>query len=182
MYKSFLELDVEKSGALTPPQFARFGDGLTSLFAERVFEAHVLGRRKERPAEMDFDAFLDFVLAWTHRSHPVALSYFYRVLDVHAGSGLTRAELALFFGSVHEEWLATSPAYDVPVSDVVSEIMDLLRGDGAEASRVSLRDFTRCGNGGTVVGLLASVEEFVTYDGREQALFVQAESGSPPRG
>jgi len=48
-----------------------------------VFEEHVVARRgAARRDEMDLTAFVDFVLAWDHRSHPAALKYFFAIYDI----------------------------------------------------------------------------------------------------
>ena len=52
--------------------------------------------------EMDFHAFLDFVLAWSDKEHPASLAYFFRVLDVNRTGALTNAEIWTFLKSIHD--------------------------------------------------------------------------------
>ena len=72
------------SGGLSRSEFANISQGtMSGLFIDRVFEEHVAARRgAARRDEMDLTAFVDFVLAWDHRSHPAALKYFFAIYDI----------------------------------------------------------------------------------------------------
>lgn len=87
-YRAFLDLDTDKSGTLSASEFSKFADGgLTDLFVDRLFDCHsgqgargprglpqagagaggVGGggaKRRGCRNEMDFQSFLDFMLAW----------------------------------------------------------------------------------------------------------------------
>ncbi len=136
LYKHFLELDEDKSGTLSAAEFAKYagagGGGFTPLFVARVFEQHVQSRRRR---EMDLHGFADFVSAWTHKQvrrrgmglphtprglsnactqHPVSLSYFFRVLDVHAQRCLTSHEVRTWSRAVVVADCCSTPS-DPPV-------------------------------------------------------------------
>lgn len=51
----------------------------------------------------------------------------------------------------------------MPTGDVVAELFDLTHTKG----RITLRDLVESDTGATVVGMLASVDEFRAYDTRE---------------
>lgn len=169
--------------------------GLTDMFLDRLFEEHSLKglsgarrvrserlkpaatnvepfvaksmekRRKALESEMDFHAFLDFVLAWSDKGHPASLAYFFRVLDVNRTGALTNTEIWTFLKSIHETWTADPDNYDLNMLDVQDEIFDMVKA--AEAGRITLEDLARCGCAGTVVEILCDHTGFWRYDNRE---------------
>ena len=122
-------------------------------------------RRKALESEMDFHAFLDFVLAWSDKGHPASLAYFFRVLDVNRTGALTNTEIWTFLKSIHETWTADPDNYDLNMLDVQDEIFDMVKP--AEAGRITLEDLARCGCAGTVVEILCDHTGFWRYDNRE---------------
>lgn len=60
------------------------------IFLDRLFEEHATSDKSQRaegfPNQMDFGAFLDFMLAWDNRGTWSGIQYFFPVLDV-AGKG-----------------------------------------------------------------------------------------------
>jgi len=169
--------------------------GLTDLFVDRLFEEHSLKglagarrvradrlkpiatnvdpfvaksmekRRKAMESEMDFHAFLDFVLAWSEKEHPASLAYLFRVLDVNRTGALTNAEIWTFLKSIHETWTSDPDNYDLNMLDVQDEIFDMVKP--AEAGRITLEDLQRCGCAGTVIEILCDHTGFWRYDNRE---------------
>ena len=83
---------------------------MSPLFIERIFEEHSAAKRSgslpgsgfraapgEAPpaGEMSFTAFVDFLLAWDHRSLPVGVHYFFPVLDLCGCGRLTQVSGSL---------------------------------------------------------------------------------------
>ena len=72
---------------------------MSPLFIERIFEEHGAAKRscglQAAPAagEMSFTAFVDFLLAWDHRSLPAGVAYFFPVLDLCGCGRLTQVGL-----------------------------------------------------------------------------------------
>lgn len=64
------------------------------IFLDRVYEEHVTSHKSHRgrgyPNQMDFGAFLDFMLAWDNRSSWVGICYFFPVLDLKGRGYLTQ--------------------------------------------------------------------------------------------
>ncbi len=56
------------------------------IFLDRVYEEHLVShktcRAKGYPNQMDFGAFLDFMLAWDNRSSLAGIQYLFPVLDL----------------------------------------------------------------------------------------------------
>ena len=73
--------------------YVRFGTGtLTPVFIQRVFEECMTYEK-----EMDFKAYLDFVLAMDNKREPQALQYFFKLLDVNHRNYLNSFDLLFFF-------------------------------------------------------------------------------------
>ena len=169
--------------------------GLTETFVARLFEEHSLKspaaakaareamanpvasssdpfiakqmekRRRQIAGEMDFHAYLDFVLAWGDKNHPTSLAYFFRVLDVNKTGALTNMEIWTFLKSVHETWTADPDNYELNMLDVRDEIFDMVKPE--TPGRITLEDLKRCGCAHTVIEILCDHTGFWKYDNRE---------------
>ena len=64
------------------------------LFLDRVYEEHVTSHKTSRarghPNQMDFGAFLDFMLAWDNRSSMAGMQYLFPVFDLKGRGFLTQ--------------------------------------------------------------------------------------------
>lgn len=209
--KAFVDLDVDESGGLSREEFRAYTvdprfegacdvQGLTAVFADRIFEAHSLKgpsnarlareafatatdttggkpfvdpfvaraveRRRARTAnEMDFHAFLDFALAWSNKTHPASLAYFFRALDTRERGVLTNLEIWTFLKGVHDAWQADPENYELNVLDVRDEIFDMVKP--ATPGRITLDDLRRCGCADVVIEILSDHTGFWKYDNRE---------------
>ena len=69
------------------------------LFLDRVYEEHVTSHKTSRargyPNQMDFGAFLDFMLAWDNRSSMAGMRYLFPVFDLKGRGFLTQVLIAL---------------------------------------------------------------------------------------
>ena len=74
------------------------------IFLDRVYEEHLVShktcRAKGYPNQMDFGAFLDFVLAWDNRSSLAGIQYLFPVLDLKG-----RGYLAQVWVTMQKDWL-----------------------------------------------------------------------------
>lgn len=169
LQRSFMELDRDMNGTLSIRELLQYSGGnLTQMFVKRVFEAHVAkqkpGRYGPNVSEMEFPAFVDFVLALANKRHARGLAYFFRVFDVGAKGYLTRADLHSFFREVLVKWTEAGN-YEINADDVEDEVVDMI--NPADPARITLRDLQRCGNGEQVVNILSDVAGFWAYDSRE---------------
>ncbi|CAD6334631.1 unnamed protein product [Miscanthus lutarioriparius] len=100
----FLALDKDTNGTLSKQELKEYADGtLTEIFIERVFDEHV--RRSKvgggNSREMDFESFLDFVLALENKDTPEGLTYLFRCLDLNGRGFLTTADIHTLFRGVY---------------------------------------------------------------------------------
>ncbi|XP_024022608.1 probable serine/threonine-protein phosphatase 2A regulatory subunit B'' subunit TON2 [Morus notabilis] len=157
-------------GTLSKQALREYADGtLTDIFIERVFDEHV-GRGKGGGAsarEMDFECFLDFVLALENKDTPEGLTYLFRCLDLQGRGYLTTADIHTLFRDVHQKWIEGGN-YELCIEDVRDEIWDMVKP--ADPLKVTLADLLGCKQGGTVASMLIDVRGFWAHDNRENLL------------
>ncbi|RLM99595.1 phosphatase subunit g4-1 [Panicum miliaceum] len=166
----FLALDKDQNGTLSKQELKEYADGtLTEIFIERVFDEHV--RRSKvgggNSREMDFESFLDFVLALENKDTPEGLTYLFRCLDLNGRGFLTTADIHTLFRDVHQKWIEGGN-YELCIEDVRDEIWDMVKP--ADPLRISLQDLLSCKQGGTIASMLIDVRGFWAHDNRENLL------------
>ncbi|KAL6560512.1 putative serine/threonine-protein phosphatase 2A regulatory subunit B'' subunit ton2 [Orobanche gracilis] len=166
----FLALDKDMNGTLSKEELRYYADGtLTDIFIERVFDEHVRRGKSGggNSREMDFDSFLDFVLALENKDSPEGLTYLFRCLDLHGRGFLTTTEIHTLFRDVHHKWIEGGN-YELCIEDVRDEIWDMVKP--ADPLAVTLADLLACKQGGTVASMLIDVRGFWAHDNRENLL------------
>uniref|UniRef100_A0A0E0KYI7 EF-hand domain-containing protein n=1 Tax=Oryza punctata TaxID=4537 RepID=A0A0E0KYI7_ORYPU len=143
----FLALDKDTNGTLSKQELKEYADGtLTDIFIERVFDEHV--RRSKvgggNSREMDFESFLDFVLALENKDTPEGLTYLFRCLDLNGRGFLTTADIHTLFRDVHQKWIEGGN-YELCIEDVRDEIWDMVKP--ADPLRIALTDLLSCKQG-----------------------------------
>ena len=84
------------------------------IFLDRVYEEHVMSSKSQRgrgyPNQMDFGAFLDFMLAWDNRCSWAGIQYLFPVLDLRGRGYLTQVKHPLLPAMQHKGTRASSEA------------------------------------------------------------------------
>lgn len=171
VYAQYLDLDADQNGLLSPAELARAcGGTLTPSFIARVFAiSNTYG------GEMDFKAYLDFVLAVECRRSPASLRYLMRALDVRGAGHLGLPEIRAFFGDVASQ-MAAAGHDPVDVANVCDEVFDMARP--ARPGCITLDDLRRCGVGHTIMHILTDAAGFWQYDNREFLLQQQQQQAA----
>ncbi|XP_041000915.1 probable serine/threonine-protein phosphatase 2A regulatory subunit B'' subunit TON2 isoform X2 [Juglans microcarpa x Juglans regia] len=166
----FLALDKDMNGTLSKQELREYADGtLTEIFIERVFDEHVRRGKSGggNAREMDFESFLDFVLALENKDTPEGLTYLFRCLDLNGRGFLTTADIHSLFRDVHQKWI-DGGNYELCIEDVRDEIWDMVKP--ADSLRITLADLLNCKQGGTVASMVIDVRGFWAHDNRENLL------------
>eukprot|EP00929_Paragymnodinium_shiwhaense_P113874 TRINITY_DN82168_c0_g1_i1.p1 TRINITY_DN82168_c0_g1~~TRINITY_DN82168_c0_g1_i1.p1 ORF type:complete len:475 (+),score=139.99 TRINITY_DN82168_c0_g1_i1:139-1563(+) len=174
VYGAYLELDADQNGMLSKNELARFGSGMLSdVFIDRVFEEIQTYRDAETGTrEMDYKAFLDFVLAMENKSCKQAIHYFWKLIDIHHEGKLDGFVINYFFRSIVK--LLQTKKFDVAcVDDVKDEIFDMVKSE--VPGIITLDDLIRCRQGGTVLSMLIDAAAFWRYDNRESLINMAAD-------
>lgn len=160
VYGSYLQLDTDRNGMLTRAELSGFGNGtLTDVFLDRVFQECIT-----YDGEMDYKAYLDFVLAMENKQTPQALAYLFRILDMGGRGRLTGLTLRHFYVAV-EERLRSGGHNPPSFNDIQDEIFDMV--GPANPAYITLDDLIRCGKGDTIVNILTDIQGFWTHENRE---------------
>ncbi|XP_073526625.1 uncharacterized protein [Phyllobates terribilis] len=168
IFDMFLALDKDMNGTLSKQELREYADGtLTDIFIERVFDEHVRRGKNGSGREMDFESFLDFVLALENKDTPEGLTYLFRCLDLQCRGFLTTADIHTLFRDVHQKWIEGGN-YELCIEDVRDEIWDMVKP--SDPLRISLSDLLGCKQGGTVASMLIDVRGFWAHDNRENLL------------
>nr|GFA11363.1 probable serine/threonine-protein phosphatase 2A regulatory subunit B'' subunit TON2 [Tanacetum cinerariifolium] len=187
----------DMNGTFSKQELREYADGtLTDIFIETAFDEH-LRRGKSGNAnsrEMDFESFLDFVLALENKDSPEGIKYLFKCLDLNGRGFLKTADIhTLFRGrkmadqmgwetaqrglgvkGYFLEWARCAPEVDrgwnheLCLEDVRDETWDMVQP--ADPLRITLSDLLSCKQGGTVASMLIDVRGFWAHDNRENLL------------
>ncbi|KAJ0914907.1 putative guanylate cyclase activating protein [Helianthus annuus] len=172
----FIDLDKDANGTLSEEELQGYADGtLTEIFIQRAFDEHVRhGKTVIGLAwEMDFESFLDFVLALENKDTPEGLTYIFKCLDLQGKGYLTAADIHILFRDVREKWIQVGN-YELCTEDVRDEIWDMVKP--VDPLRITLSDMLQCKQGGTIASMLIDVRGFWAHDNRENLLQEEGES------
>nr|XP_043639842.1 probable serine/threonine-protein phosphatase 2A regulatory subunit B'' subunit TON2 [Erigeron canadensis] len=167
---TFLDLDKDANGTLSKAELQGYADAtLTDIFIERVFDEHVRHGKTVigLPWEMDFESFLDFILALENKDTPEGLTYLFRCLDLQGKGYLTAPDIHILFRDMREKWDQIGN-YELCTEDVRDEIWDMVRP--VDPLRITLSDMLSCKQGGTIASMLIDVRGFWAHDNRENLL------------
>ncbi|XP_050404176.1 serine/threonine-protein phosphatase 2A regulatory subunit B'' subunit gamma [Patella vulgata] len=160
VYGQYLNLDKDRNGMLSKEELARYGTGtLTDVFLDRVFQECLTYE-----GEMDYKAYLDFVLTMENKRESQSLRYLFRILDINGASSLNVFSLNYFFRAIQEK-MKLHGQEPVLFQDVNDEIFDMVKP--ADPLKITLEDLINCGKGDTVVSILIDLNDFWTYENRE---------------
>ncbi|KAL7608036.1 hypothetical protein Lser_V15G10524 [Lactuca serriola] len=176
---AFLDLDKDGNSTLSKEELQGYADGtLTDIFIERAFDEHVHHGKTVigNPWEMDFESFLDFVLALDNKDTPEGLTYLFKCLDLHGRGFLTAADIHILFRDVREKWIQVGN-YELCTEDIRDEIWDMVKP--VDPLRITLSDLIACKQGGSIASMLIDVRGFWAHDNRENLLQEDLEPCEP---
>lgn len=168
VYGAYLELDVDQNGMLSKSELSRYGSGmLTDVFIDRVFDVIQTYRDAETgEREMDYKAFLDFVLAMENKNSKQAILYFWKLIVNNQGT-LDGFVINYYFSAIIKK-LKSMKVEAASVDDVKDEIFDMVKPK--ETGAITLDDLLQCRQGGTVLSMLMDAAAFWRYDNRENLM------------
>jgi len=160
VYAQYLNMDSDRNGMLSREELQHYGTGsLTDVFVERVFQECLTYE-----GEMDYKAYLDFVLAMENKRDEVSLQYFFRILDVRGNGYLDAFGINYFFRAI-QKLLDEQESQPVLFEDVKDEIFDMVRP--SDPSRITFGELLRSAQGDVVVNILSDLNGFYNYENRE---------------
>lgn len=174
IYGQFLNLDKDQNGLLSRTEMSHYNNGTFSdIMLDRLFsECQTYKNEITGENELDYNGFLDFVLAVENNSTPEGITFFFKLLvylfanrkDMHYVQYLDQFTLLIFIKSVIEKMI--SVGYDeIGREDLVNEIFDM--ASPKVPTRITLKDLISSGVGGTIISILSDVRGFWAYENRE---------------
>lgn len=121
LYNKFNKLDSDKNGTLKKEDLARYSKGLTTIVIDRIYEEY-----QTYDGELDYEGFLEFVLAMENKKSPEALQYFWRILDVYHKNAIDSFIINMFFRAVIQK-LEILERGGFNVEDIKDEIFDMAK-------------------------------------------------------
>ena len=163
VYGQYLALDRDHNGMLSIEELSHYAKGtLTHVFLKQLFQECLTYE-----GEMDYKAYLDFVLAMENRKETQALQYFFRILDLNKDGYLHLMNLNYFFKGI--QLMLNECGHDhIKFEDVQNEIFDMVRP--SHPWKITLQDLIRSGQGETVINILIDLDGFWMYENRENIL------------
>lgn len=156
----YISLDTDQNGLLSQQEFQQYGAGtLSSMLVKRLFQTCPTYN-----GEIDYKAYLDFVLAKENPQTPQSIRYFARLLDVDSDGRITRQTVARFWSAIgcHPLMAQTEPP---ETADITNEIFDMVRP--ADLLHITVNELVSSGYGHTVCSILTDVDGFWAYEARE---------------
>jgi serine/threonine-protein phosphatase 2A regulatory subunit B'' len=113
---------------------------------------------------MGYEDFCWFVLAEEDKSNPLALEYWFRVVDLD-GDGVLRARECAFFYEEQLQRMECLNQEPVLWEDVLCQMSDMLRPerDGV----ITMRDLRRCKLAGNFFNVLFNLNKFIAFESRD---------------
>ena len=162
VYDQYLKLDLDRNGMLRKMELLRYPGGLTNIFVDRVFEEY-----QTFEGEMDYNTFLDFVLAMENKKSTASLQYFWRIIDVYKKNAIDTFVVNMFLRAIIKK-LENKERFGFKVDDVKDEIWDMAKPKVPYA--ITYEDLLACGQGDIIVGMLVDARAFYEYDQRESGI------------
>lgn len=160
VYGQYLNLDTDRNGLLSKAELKHYGSGmLTDVFIDRLYQECLT-----YDGEMDYKAYLDFVLAMENKKDPSSLQYFMRILDVRQRGYLDGFAINYFFRAI-QQLLQDQDQPMVTIEDIKDEIFDMVKPK--DPAKITVQDLVDSGHGDTVVNILTDLNGFWTYENRE---------------
>lgn len=113
---------------------------------------------------IDYDAFIDIVLAYEYRDSPAGLQYLWRLCDVSFKGALSATDVRQLYRSITESLAEQMPE----PKDVVNEIFDMAN---VKENELLTREHLRAsGMEALIIPILTDAHTFWRYDNRESNL------------
>ena len=117
----FKKLDTDQNGTLRKEDLTKYSKGLTTIVIDRIYEEY-----QTYDGELDYQGFLEFVLAMENKKSPEALQYFWRILDVYHKGAIDSFIINMFFRAVIQK-LEIMDRGGFNVEDIKDEIFDMAK-------------------------------------------------------
>ncbi|XP_071440602.1 mucin-19 isoform X2 [Hetaerina americana] len=178
IYCKFWELDTDHDLLIDRRDLARHNDhALSSRIIERIFSGAVTRDRRagnsgaagasgepNREDKMTYSEFVWFLLSEEDKTHPTAIEYWFRCMDLDGDGYLSMYELEYFY----EEQLQRMEAIGIetlPFEDCLCQMLDMIHPK--VPGKVSLSDLKRCKMTPIFFDTFFNLEKYLDHEQRD---------------
>ncbi|XP_050089366.1 uncharacterized protein LOC126573355 isoform X3 [Anopheles aquasalis] len=182
IYCKFWELDRDHDLYIDQQDLARHNDhALSSRMIERIFSGCVTRsprRGNNNPMiqgpngpKMSYTDFVWFLLAEEDKSHPTAIEYWFRCMDVDGDGALSMYELEYFYEE-QQHRMESLGIETLPFEDCLCQMLDMIKP--ATPGCVTLADLKRCKMTPIFFDTFFNLEKYMEHEQRDP--FAQREN------
>jgi len=113
---------------------------------------------------MDFNGFLNFIIAEKNMKTNEGIRYFYRIVDVYNKGAIDSFVINMFLKSIVGK-LSNQEKSGYQVEDIINEIFDIVKPKKEKA--IMLEDLINSDSGKIIIPMLINAKDFYDYDQRE---------------
>lgn len=170
IYCKFWELDRDHDLFIDKHDLARHNDhALSSRMIERVLSGCVTRGNQNRVTpdgepRMSYTDFVWFLLAEEDKTHPTAIEYWFRCMDVDGDGYISMYELEYFY----EEQMQRMEAIGIetlPFNDCLCQMLDMVHP--AEDGKITLSDLKRCKLTPIFFDTFFNLEKYLDHEQRD---------------
>ncbi|XP_068628398.1 uncharacterized protein [Battus philenor] len=170
IYCKFWELDRDHDLFIDKHDLARHNDhALSSRMIERVLSGCVTRGNQNRltpdgEPRMSYTEFVWFLLAEEDKTHPTAIEYWYRCMDLDGDGYISMYELEYFY----EEQMQRMEAIGIetlPFNDCLCQMLDMVHP--AEQGKITLTDLKKCKLTPIFFDTFFNLEKYLDHEQRD---------------
>ncbi|CAH0722807.1 unnamed protein product, partial [Brenthis ino] len=170
IYCKFWELDKDHDLFIDRHDLARHNDhALSSRMIERVLSGCVTRGNQNRltpdgEPRMSYTEFVWFLLAEEDKTHPTAIEYWFRCMDVDGDGFISMYELEYFY----EEQMQRMEAIGIetlPFTDCLCQMLDMVHP--AEDGKITLTDLKKCKLTPIFFDTFFNLEKYLDHEQRD---------------
>ncbi|XP_045501421.1 uncharacterized protein LOC123698712 [Colias croceus] len=170
IYCKFWELDKDHDLFIDRHDLARHNDhALSSRMIERVLSGCVTRGNQNRVTaggepRMSYTEFVWFLLAEEDKSHPTAIEYWFRCMDLDGDGYISMYELEYFY----EEQMQRMEAIGIetlPFNDCLCQMLDMVHP--AEHGKITLTDLKKCKLTPIFYDTFFNLEKYLDHEQRD---------------
>nr|CAD7454719.1 unnamed protein product [Timema tahoe] len=165
IYCRFWELDRDHDLFIDRQDLHRHSEhALSTRIIERIFSGAVTRGSKQQSDKMSYTEFVWFLLSEEDKTHPTAIEYWFRCMDLDGDGYLSMYELEYFY----EEQLQRMEAIGIetlPFEDCLCQMLDMIHP--ATPGKISLSDLKQCKMTSIFFDTFFNLEKYLDHEQRD---------------
>nr|CAD7424052.1 unnamed protein product [Timema monikensis] len=165
IYCRFWELDRDHDLFIDRQDLHRHSEhALSTRIIERIFSGAVTRGARQQSDKMSYTEFVWFLLSEEDKTHPTAIEYWFRCMDLDGDGYLSMYELEYFY----EEQLQRMEAIGIetlPFEDCLCQMLDMIHP--ATPGKISLSDLKQCKMTSIFFDTFFNLEKYLDHEQRD---------------